>query len=143
MPVVLLGLSAIAVAVAVGVGHADTPVVSAPENSAQDRFDAAAARLDAAAARLDAAAAQMRQGGAGAGKSSGEKPPFPPATPEAVIRVAHDVGLAVVRIDVAQEVYVNGKRTLTAGDRVGGHLRSVGSRADQFSRRRSRRPSCT
>ena len=48
-------------------------------------------------------------------KTTGEKPPFPPATPEAVIRVSHDVGLAVVRIDVAQEVYVGGKRTLRRG----------------------------
>jgi serine protease Do len=96
-----------------GLGRADSP---APDKSAGDRLDAAAARLDAAAARLDAAAAGIRQGGgAGVAKTGAEKPPFPPATPEAVIRVSHDVGLAVVRIDVAQEVYVGGKRTLSRG----------------------------
>jgi serine protease Do len=41
------------------------------------------------------------------------KPPFPPATPWAVIHVSDLISPAVVRIDVAQEVYVNGKRTLT------------------------------
>jgi serine protease Do len=102
------------VATAARVG-ADTPTSATPDTAAQDRFDAASARLDAAAARLDAAAAQIRQGGGGAPKTAAEKPPFPPATPEAVIRVAHDVGLAVVRIDVAQEVYIGGKRTLRRG----------------------------
>ena len=43
------------------------------------------------------------------------QPPFPPATPEAVIRVSNLISPAVVRIDVAQEVYVDGKRTLRRG----------------------------
>src|ERR1700761_4590219 len=42
-------------------------------------------------------------------------PPFPPATPESVIRVSNLISPAVVRIDVAQEVYVDGKRTLRRG----------------------------
>jgi serine protease Do len=42
-------------------------------------------------------------------------PPFPPATPGAVIRVCNEISPAVVRIDVAQEVYVDGKRTLRRG----------------------------
>jgi serine protease Do len=41
--------------------------------------------------------------------------PFPPATPAAVVSVIHEISPAVVRIDVAQEVYVNGKRTLRRG----------------------------
>ena len=42
-------------------------------------------------------------------------PPFPPATPQAVIKVSNLISPAVVRIDVAQEIYVNGKRTLRRG----------------------------
>jgi serine protease Do len=42
-------------------------------------------------------------------------PPFPPATPQAVIRVSNLISPAVVRIDVAQEIYVDGKRTLRRG----------------------------
>ena len=42
-------------------------------------------------------------------------PPFPPATPEAVIEVSHKISPAVVRVDVAQEAYVEGKRTLRRG----------------------------
>ena len=43
------------------------------------------------------------------------QPPFPPATPVAVENVIALISPAVVRIDVAQEVYVEGKRTLTRG----------------------------
>ncbi len=42
-------------------------------------------------------------------------PPFPPATPVAVEHVISIISPAVVRIDVAQEVYVDGKRTLRRG----------------------------
>ena len=42
-------------------------------------------------------------------------PPFPPATPEAVVRVSQQIFPAVVRLDVAQETYVEGKRTLRRG----------------------------
>ena len=41
--------------------------------------------------------------------------PFPAATPEAVTEVTRDVFPAVVRLDVAQEIYSNGKRTLRRG----------------------------
>jgi serine protease Do len=42
-------------------------------------------------------------------------PPFPPATPEAVVRVTQAVFPAVVRIDVKQEHYDEGKRRLRSG----------------------------
>lgn len=41
--------------------------------------------------------------------------PFPAATPQAVMRVTDKVFPAVVRIDVAQETYSDGKRTLRRG----------------------------
>ena len=50
-----------------------------------------------------------------AGGCSSPPPPFPPATPTAVIQVSNLISPAVVRIDVAQEVYVDGKRTLRRG----------------------------
>jgi serine protease Do len=43
------------------------------------------------------------------------EPPFPAATPEAVAMVTQKVFPAVVRIDVAQEVYSEGKRNLVRG----------------------------
>src|SRR5512133_214522 len=42
-------------------------------------------------------------------------PPFPAATPEAVVAVSQQIFPAVVRLDVAQEAYVEGKRTLRRG----------------------------
>lgn len=41
--------------------------------------------------------------------------PFPSATPQAVVRVTERVFPAVVRLDVAQEIYRDGKRTLQRG----------------------------
>jgi serine protease Do len=41
--------------------------------------------------------------------------PFPPATPTAVVAVTKKIFPAVVRIDVAQETYAQGKRTLERG----------------------------
>jgi serine protease Do len=41
--------------------------------------------------------------------------PFPPATPHAVVEVTQKVFPAVVRIDVAQEIYSEGKRNLRRG----------------------------
>jgi serine protease Do len=41
--------------------------------------------------------------------------PFPPATPQAVVTVTQRVFPAVVRIDVAQEIYSEGKRNLRRG----------------------------
>src|SRR6188472_4438327 len=41
--------------------------------------------------------------------------PFPSATPQAVVEVTGKVFPSVVRIDVAQEVYSEGKRTLQRG----------------------------
>lgn len=42
-------------------------------------------------------------------------PPFPPATPQAVIDVSRAIFPAVVRLDVAQETYTEGKRNLRRG----------------------------
>lgn len=41
--------------------------------------------------------------------------PFPSATPEAVVAVTAEIFPAVVRLDVAQEIYSDGKRTLRRG----------------------------
>ncbi len=41
--------------------------------------------------------------------------PFPSATPQAVVAVSQQIFPAVVRLDVAQEAYVEGKRTLRRG----------------------------
>lgn len=47
--------------------------------------------------------------------AASEKSPFPSATPEAVVDVTGRVFPAVVRLDVAQEIYSEGKRTLQRG----------------------------
>ena len=44
-----------------------------------------------------------------------QKDPFPPATPQAVVAVTKEIFPAVVRLDVAQETYSQGKRTLQRG----------------------------
>jgi serine protease Do len=44
-----------------------------------------------------------------------ENSPFPPATPQAVVEVTSRVFPAVVRLDVAQEIYSEGKRTVRRG----------------------------
>lgn len=49
------------------------------------------------------------------GAGTTENPPFPPATPLAVVDVTSRVFPAVVRIDVAQEIYAEGKRTVRRG----------------------------
>ncbi len=45
----------------------------------------------------------------------GGGPTFPSATPEAVVAVTREIFPAVVRLDVAQEIYFEGKRTLRRG----------------------------
>jgi len=55
----------------------------------------------------------LARGGASPGPS--ENPPFPPATPWAVVDVTSRVFPAVVRLDVAQEIYSEGKRTVRRG----------------------------
>jgi len=49
------------------------------------------------------------------GAAGADKPPFPPATPQAVVDVTGRMFPAVVRLDVAQEIYSEGKRTLRRG----------------------------
>jgi serine protease Do len=51
----------------------------------------------------------------GGRRGGGWGSPYPPATPEAVVRVTKEIFPAVVRLDVAQESYVEGKRTLQRG----------------------------
>ena len=89
-----------------------TGLARADDAAATTRLEAAAARLEAVADRLQAAPATA---GGPASVTADLKPPFPPATPWAVVRVSQKVGAAVVRIDVAQEVFVGGKRTLRRG----------------------------
>ena len=55
----------------------------------------------------------LARGAASLGAS--ENPPFPPATPQAVVDVTSRVFPAVVRLDVAQEIYSEGKRTVRRG----------------------------
>ena len=119
-PTARRGLRAICTAAFVGGAVVLGPALSRSTARAESP-DAAATRLEAVAARLEAAANRLQQatppGAAVTAVSSApdEKPPFPPATPWAVVRVSQKVGAAVVRIDVAQEVYVQGKRTLRRG----------------------------
>lgn len=50
-----------------------------------------------------------------AGTPRRQPDPFPPATPQAVIDVSRAIFPAVVRLDVAQEIYTEGKRNLRRG----------------------------
>src|SRR5579864_4792714 len=52
---------------------------------------------------------------AGSSGDSQSDNPFPPATPHAVVDVTSRVFPSVVRIDVAQEIYAEGKRTVQRG----------------------------
>jgi serine protease Do len=70
----------------------------------------------AAGAATDSSAATTSRHGPEAvpGGNSADQP-FPPATPKAVVAVTARVFPAVVRIDVAQEIYSQGKRDLRRG----------------------------
>ena len=57
----------------------------------------------------------LAKGGVGSAGSSSDQEPFPPATPQAVVDVTARVFPAVVRLDVAQEIYSEGKRTVQRG----------------------------
>ena len=46
---------------------------------------------------------------------SSDSSPFPPATPQAVVEVTARIFPAVVRLDVAQEIYTEGKRNVQRG----------------------------
>jgi serine protease Do len=89
-----------------------TAPAAAADPAAVARIEAATARMEAATARLEAATHAAHEGVAAAVDHAA---PFPPATPEAVEHVINLISPAVVRIDVAQEVYVRGKRTLRRG----------------------------
>src|SRR5579864_3917958 len=52
---------------------------------------------------------------AGSSGDSQSDNPFPPATPHAVVDVTSRVFPSVVRLDVAQEIYAEGKRTVQRG----------------------------
>jgi serine protease Do len=54
-------------------------------------------------------------GHAPASATTSEADPFPAATPQAVVAVTQKIFPAVVRLDVAQEIYADGKRTLRRG----------------------------
>ncbi len=113
-PTVRSGLRAILAACALPAALLGPAAVSRAESPAST--DSAVARLEAAAQRLEAAADRLQTAkGDSTSVTSELKPPFPPATPWAVVRVSQKVGAAVVRIDVAQEIYVQGKRTLRRG----------------------------
>src|SRR6202022_2427607 len=50
-----------------------------------------------------------------AGGARNPRDPFPPATPQRVVDVTAKLFPAVVRLDVAQEIYTEGKRSLQRG----------------------------
>src|SRR6476661_4389781 len=74
--------------------------------------DALGAKGKKKAKKLAAAAAAATTN---ASTTQESKDPFPSATPEAVVAVTAKVFPSVVRLDVAQEIYAEGKRTLQRG----------------------------
>jgi serine protease Do len=70
-----------------------------------------AALLSCSLGMILAGSALARDGGV----STSENAPFPPATPQAVVDVTSRVFPSVVRLDVAQEIYAEGKRTVRRG----------------------------
>jgi serine protease Do len=81
-------------------------------NSKARKIRFAAALLSCGMA-LAVSGSALARGGASA--SASENPPFPPATPQAVVDVTSRVFPSVVRLDVAQEIYAEGKRTVRRG----------------------------
>src|SRR5688572_6687001 len=71
--------------------------------------------LCAPAARADDAVAVEPPVPPSPAASAGGGSPYPAATPQAVVDVTARIFPAVVRLDVAQEVYAEGKRTLQRG----------------------------
>src|SRR5947209_417838 len=59
--------------------------------------------------------AAMARGGEARATTDGSAEPFPSATPQAVVDVSRRIFPAVVRLDVAQETYAEGKRTVKRG----------------------------
>jgi serine protease Do len=106
------GVAAVLIVISAQTAFGQT-TMPAVDSATVARLEAATARMEAAAARLEAANNAAAKPTPPAAKS--QTPPFPPATPVAVERVINLISPAVVRIDVAQEVYVRGKRTLTRG----------------------------
>lgn len=72
-------------------------------------------RQNAIAVAMVAAGLALAGCASGAKSPAEARPPFPPATPDAVVDVSRRIFPAVVRVDVAQEAYVEGKRTLRRG----------------------------
>ena len=68
--------------------------------------------LLAAACSLLATSSSFGRGGS---SDAEESSPFPPATPKAVVAVTSKIFPAVVRLDVAQEIYVDGKKSVQRG----------------------------
>ena len=101
------------IALVCGQTAAGQTTMPAGDSAAVARMEAATARMEAAAARLEAANNSTAKSASPTGESQGA--PFPPATPVAVEHVINLISPAVVRIDVAQEVFVRGKRTLRRG----------------------------
>ena len=75
--------------------------------------------------------------------STQENPPFPPATPRRVVDVTCRVFPAVVRLDVAQEIYAEGKRTVRRGIGSGVIIDEPGPHPHQLSRRGAAPPRFT
>src|SRR6476661_1382601 len=76
---------------------------------------ALAPRLSAGAADITPPSTTPKPPSAAPAPSGPPEAPFPAATPQAVVEVTGKVFPSVVRLDVAQEVYSEGKRTVQRG----------------------------
>ncbi|MDB5331755.1 MAG: peptidase [Phycisphaerales bacterium] len=91
-----------------GIGERTSHSISTSARRKRTRAIFAAAALALAMAGASTAFAR------GGEKGEGDQP-YPPATPKAVVEVTGRIFPAVVRLDVAQEVYADGKRTVRRG----------------------------
>ncbi|MDB5292604.1 MAG: peptidase [Phycisphaerales bacterium] len=95
----------------------DTTCVQGSEGRSTYSFTPTAPRrriIAAAALTLAVLSATTAFARSGGDKSDGDQP-YPAATPKAVVDVTGRIFPAVVRLDVAQEVYADGKRTVRRG----------------------------
>src|SRR5882724_2694826 len=87
---------------------------SLPHPMHNSKFNAPGKAVAAVAFGLLICGNAMGRGGA-TPPSAGDSSPFPAATPQAVVEVTARIFPAVVRLDVAQEIYSEGKRTVQRG----------------------------
>lgn len=128
-----LALAALAALVGLGsaatADEAATAKTAAVKEAATAAQDAPAAEPDKKATRRAKRKQQQQQApatkpaevapaavlGGSNTKPTADGEPFPPATPHTVVMVTEKIFPAVVRLDVAQEIYAEGKRSLQRG----------------------------